>query len=195
MPDAVQDWLEAISVADVLAGLVAVGVLVAGLKWLVPIVRGAVGVVVDFARRISAFLESWHGRPPSYDAHGTLVDPGHPGVPGRLLGYDEAIEGMTVGLNAVRDGQDEHAARLADVLGRVAAHDAAIAQISYDTKPNGGHSAHDRLAKRLDANADSLESLREMVAGALQELGELRRDYEQALRANHPGYDPDRYSD
>ena len=184
-----------VALGEMVAGLIGLGVIVAGLRWLVPIVRGAVGAAIDSARRISAFLESWHGRPPSYDAHGTLVDPGHPGVLGRLLGYDEAIEGMTVGLSAVRDGQEEHAAKLAEVLGRVAAHDAAIAQISYDTKPNGGHSAHDRLAKRLDANADSLESLREMVAGALQELGELRRDYERALRTNHPSYDPDRYSD
>ena len=90
---------------------------------------------------------------------------------------------------------DEHAARLAEVLGRVAAHDAAIAQISYDTKPNGGESAHDKLAKRLDANADSLESLREMLVGTLQELGEFRGDYERALSANHPSYDPDRYAD
>lgn len=184
-----------VALGEMVAGLIGLGVIVAGLRWLVPLVRGCWRVVVRFVKGVSAFLESWHGRPPSYDAHGTLVDPGHPGVLGRLLGYDEAIEGMTVGLNAVRDGQDEHAAKLAEVLGRVAAHDAAIAQISYDTKPNGGHSAHDRLAKRLDANADSLESLREMVAGTLQELGELRRDYEQALRTNHPSYDPDRYSD
>lgn len=184
-----------VALGEAVAALIGLGVIVAGLRWLVPLVRGCWRGAARFIKGVSAFLESWHGRPPSYDAHGTLVDPGHPGVLGRLLGYDEAIEGMTVGLGAVRDGQEQHAAKLAEVLTRVAAHDAAIAQISYDTKPNGGESAHDKLAKRLDANADSLESLREMLVGTLQELGELRRDYERALRINHPDYDPDRYAD
>ena len=165
---------ELASFGEVVAFLVGLGVIVAGLKWLVPIVRGAVGAVVDFARRISAFLESWHGRPPSYDAHGTLIDPGHPGVLGRLLGYDEAIEGMRTGLAAIRE--------------EMAAHAEALADVQHQVKPNSGSSAHDALVRRLDGN-------REMLVDATAEIGELRRDYERALRHNHPDYDPDRYAD
>ena len=186
---------EPASFGEVVAFLVGLGVIVAGLRWLVPIVRGLVRTVVAFTRAQVAFLESWHGTPIRHDASGAVVEEAHPGIMARLLGYDGKIEGMTVGLAAVRDGQDDHGAKLAEVLERVAAHDAQIAQIAYETKPNGGGSAHDKLTRQLAANANSLEALRGMVAGTLQELGEFRGEYERALRTNHPGYDPDRYSD
>lgn len=163
-----------VALGEAVGFLIGLGVIVAGLRWIVPIVRGAVGAVVDFARRISAFLESWHGRPPSYDAHGTLIDPGHPGVLGRLLGYDEAIEGMRTGLAAIRTEMVEQAKALADV--------------QHQVTPNSGSSAYDALVRRLDGN-------REMLVDAMAEIGELRRDYERALRINHPDYDPDRYAD
>jgi len=162
------------TLGEMVAGLIGLGVIVAGLRWLVPLVRGCWRGVVRSVRGVSAFLDSWHGRPPSFDAHGTVVDPGHPGVLGRLLGYDTAIEGMRTGLAAIRE--------------EMAAHAEALADVQHQVKPNSGSSAHDALVRRLDANRD-------MLAEAMAEIGELRRDYETALRINHPDYDPDRYAD
>ena len=162
------------TLGEVVAFLVGLGVIVAGLKWLVPIVRGAWRGIVGVVRGVRDFLDSWHGRPPTYDAHGTLVDPGHPGVLGRLLGYDTAIAGMTTGLAAIREELVEHAE--------------AIADVQHHGKPNSGTSAYDAIVRRLDDN-------RALLAAAIAEIGELRRDYERALRHNHPDYNPHAYSD
>ena len=161
-------------IGEAVAALIGLGVVVAGLRWVVPIIRGAWRGIVGVVRGVRDFLDSWHGRPPTYDAHGTLVDPGHPGVLGRLLGYDTAIAGMTTGLAAIREELVEQAKALADV--------------QHQVKPNSGSSAYDALVRRLDGN-------REMLVDAMAELGEFRRDYERALRINHPDYDPDRYAD
>ena len=62
MPGALQEWLEAVSIADVIGGLISLGVLVAGLRWLRPIAGG-----------LRAVAEDWKGTP---------ARPGRPAVPG-----------------------------------------------------------------------------------------------------------------
>ena len=75
MPGAMQEWLEAVSIADVIGGLISLGVLVAGLRWLRPIAGG-----------LRAIAEDWKGTP---------ARPGRPAVPGvmeQLAAHAQAIE-------------------------------------------------------------------------------------------------------
>ena len=169
------------TLGEVVAFLVGLGAIVAGLKWLVPIVRGFIVGVARLTRGIADFLDSWHGVPEQRDASGSLVRGARPGVLHRLETYDDRIEGMTDGLAAINS--------------KLAQHEDLIADVQHHVKPNSGTSAYDQMMKQLRATDESVDTLRELMVGTIQELTEFRRDYDRALRVNHPGYRADRYSD
>lgn len=141
------EWLRAINLWDILALTIAIGGIVAGLRWLKP---GFLRLLAAIDR-VHDVLDDWHGRPEQRDASGAVVRPAEPGIVARL----QAVE--------------------------------------YNVKPNGGHSAHDDLVRRLDANAESLAEMRELVADLMEAHGELARDYRQALQHNHPEYQRSTY--
>ena len=172
---------ELATLGELVAALIGLGVVVAGLRWVVPIIRGAWRGIVGVVRGVRDFLDSWHGTPEQRDASGALVRGARPGVLHRLETYDDRIEGMTTGLAAIREELVEHAE--------------AIADVQHHVKPNSGTSAYDQLMKEIRAMGESVVTLRELTVGTIQELAEFRRDYDRALRANHPDYRADRYSD
>ena len=169
------------TLGEVVAFLIGLGVVVAGLKWLVPIVRGLVGGAVRFIRGVADFLDSWHGVPEQRDASGSLVRGARPGVLHRLETSDDRIEGMTDGLAAINS--------------KLAQHEDLIADVQHHVKPNSGTSAYDQMMRQLRTTDESVGTLRELMVGTIQELTEFRRDYDRALRVNHPDYRADRYSD
>lgn len=72
-----------------------------------------------------------------------------------------------------------------------------LEKIEYHIKSNGGHSAYDQHTKKLDANTQLLQELREIVyqvamrqSTQSNDLQDLREDYRRALEHNHPDYIP-----
>ena len=111
------EWLDVLTAWDVIAWIIGGGVVIAGVRWLRPVLVG-----------LKNFLEDWRGEPQR---------PGRDAVPG--------------------------------VMAQLEAHAEAIADIRKQVKPNHGTSAHDALVRRFD-------DLQGLVAGALAEIGESRRE-------------------
>ena len=83
--DALQDWLDAVSALDVLAGLAWIGGILVALRWLRPI-----------AERIRSIAEDWTGTP---------ARPGVPATPGvmeRLGEVKATVDAHTVSIEEIR---------------------------------------------------------------------------------------------
>lgn len=89
-------WLANLTVAEVIATLIALGVIIGGLKWIAPIIRG-----------LNELLEDWRGA----DAR--------PGVP-RRPGVMERLEEHATDISAIRKQvENSHSTNLRDDLDRL----------------------------------------------------------------------------
>lgn len=90
------DWLTSLTVADTIAALIALGVIIGGLKWIVPILRG-----------LNELLEDWRGAD------------SRPGVP-RRPGVMERLEEHATDITAIRKQvENSHSTNLRDDLDRL----------------------------------------------------------------------------
>ncbi len=82
---ALQGWLGAVSIADVLVSLVWIGGILVGLRWLKPVAEG-----------IRAIAEDWTGRPARFGV------PAVPGVMERLASMAAAVDQHTGAIEDIR---------------------------------------------------------------------------------------------
>lgn len=103
--------------------------------------------------RVQRFLEDWFGE----DARPGV--PGRQGVMPRLQGYDDRISGLE---------------------GAMAEYHEALADVRYHVQPNHGGSAHDALAKRMEALREQLQHLTDAQLVSAGAVDRLRDDKEKA---------------
>lgn len=80
MPPQIEAWLRALTAWDVLAYLLWIGVLVAGLRWIAPVLR-RVRTLID---KLHDIADDWHGTPEVKDGAGVTLEEAKPGVIARL---------------------------------------------------------------------------------------------------------------
>lgn len=137
--------------------LVGAAVVVAALWLLVATIQKLwLQVWVTWLGPLRKFLEDWNGE----DARDGV--PGHPSVMARLEALEE--QGKTA---AAQGAVSADRIKELEDTGRQTA--IKIDEIQMNVKPNGGSSAHDKLAKRLD---------------------ELHNLVVDSLKKNHPDYRP-----
>lgn len=124
-------WLSSVTVAEVIGSLIALGVLIGGLKWIVPVLRN-----------LRDFLEDWRGEParPGKDAR--------PGIPERMQSIEQTQANLSEAVGAVRKQvENSHSINLRDDLDE---HKTAISEL---------HDSVDRLHLRLDESAEDRKGL------------------------------------
>ena len=141
------------------------------------------------AQRVEQVMEDWSGRPARPGV------PAQPGVMVRLADYDERIIGLT---NALSEGADDRR----EQKDQIAAIVETLGEVQYNVKSNSGHSAHDDLTKKLDANTKLLQELLSTVTEIVlrqstqgNDMQDIRQAFTAALRHNHPDYRPPDWSD